>query len=395
MTPASFTEATLAQQPITECLEQLGWESIYAYNRENFGPGSLLGRDSDREVVLTRILRKKLIELNPGLPDTAYKDAVQKITATTASQNLVAINREKYNFMRNGVQVSFQNDNKKQVRRRLRVYNFDTPENNHFLCVRELWIQGDLYRRRADIVGFVNGLPLLFIECKNIYKNLKVAYEKNYSDYRITIPHLFHHNVIVMFANGERAKIGTITSEWGHFHEWKRRAEGEPGVVDMETLLKGVCDKRNFIDLVENFILFDESLGEPRKIMARNHQFLGVNRAVEAGTRAQGAKGEIGRVLAYPGSGQKLFNGAIYPQDTSYIGTGVHFSGADRPRRPGRADLQNLCRLRRGESRQRTLPCVRRQASRPIAGRAQVAYLFADSEIQSGRGSGQRVYTKG
>ena len=85
-----------------------------------------------------------------------------------------------------------------------------------------------------------------------------------------------------MFGNGEKARIGSITSGWEHYHEWKRLVEDGPGSVDMETLLKGVCDRRNFLDLVENFILFDDSAGETRKILARNHQFLGVNRAVEA-----------------------------------------------------------------------------------------------------------------
>ena len=165
-------------------------------------------------------------------------------------------------------------------------------------------MRGDLYRRRADIVGFVNGLPLLFIECKNIHKNLKTAFEKNFSDYLDTIPHLFHHNAIVMFGNGEQAKIGSITSRWEHFHEWKRLAEEEPGAVDMETLLKGICDKRNFLDLVENFILFDESRGEPKKILARNHQFLGVNRAIEAVRERKAQEGKLGVFWHTQGAGK-------------------------------------------------------------------------------------------
>ncbi len=165
-------------------------------------------------------------------------------------------------------------------------------------------MQGDLYRRRADIVGFVNGLPLLFIECKNIHRDLKAAFEGNYSDYGDTIPHLFHHNAMVMFANGEKARIGSITSRWEHFHEWKRLAEEEPGVVDMETLLKGVCDKRNFMDLVENFILFDDSSGETRKILARNHQFLGVNRAVQAVGDREKRQGRLGVFWHTQGAGK-------------------------------------------------------------------------------------------
>ncbi len=305
MTPAPYTEDTLVQQTTADYLEHpLGWESIYAHNAEDFGPNSLLGRASDREVVLTRYLSAALCSLNPGLPDAAYDDAVRQITATAASQTLVAANREQYDLLRDGVLVTFHNDKGERVRQRLKVFDFETPENNHFLCVRELWVRGDLYRRRADIVGFVNGLPLLFIECKNIHRNLKAAFEQNFSDYKTTIPHLFHHNAIVMFGNGEQAKIGSITSRWEHFHEWKRLAEEEPGVVDMETLLKGVCDKRNFMDLVENFILFDESFGETRKILARNHQFLGVNRAVEAVRKRKTRDGKLGVFWHTQGAGK-------------------------------------------------------------------------------------------
>ena len=283
MTSTAYTEDTLVQQTTADYLEhQLGWEAVYAHNREDFGPDSLLGRTSDREVVLTRTLRERLGALNPGLPEAAYAEAVRQLTTSVTSQTLVAANRAQYALIRDGVQVPFRNAKGELVRERLRVFDFDEPTNNHFLCVRELWVRGDLYRRRADIVGFVNGLPLLFIECKNIHRNLRAAFERNYSDYRDTIPHLFHHNAIVLFGNGAKAKLGSITSKWEHFHEWKRLDEAEPGVVDMETLLKGVGDKQNLMDLVENFILFDESSGEPKKILARNHQFLGVNRAIEA-----------------------------------------------------------------------------------------------------------------
>ena len=305
MTPSPYTEDTLVQQTTADYLEQeLGWESVYAYNQEDFGPDSLLGRASDREVVLARPLWERLAALNPGLPDEAYENAVRGITATAASQSIVAANREKYDLLRDGVPVAYRDARGRRERRRLRVFDFDEPENNRFLCVRELWVRGSLYRRRADIVGFVNGLPLLFIECKNIHRNLKAAFEQNYADYRDTVPHLFHHNAVVLFGNGEQARIGSITSRWGHFDKWKRLAEEEPGAVDMETLLKGVCGKRNFMDLVENFILFDESSGETRKILARNHQFLGVNRAVGAVRERQARAGKLGVFWHTQGAGK-------------------------------------------------------------------------------------------
>ncbi len=163
MTPFSgYTEDTLVQQTTAEYLEQeLGWESVYAYNSETFGPEGTLGRASDREVVLTRYLRSKIEELNPDLPASAHEDVVRQITTISATQTLLATNREKYELIKDGVQVTFRNEKGERVRQRLRVFDFDKPENNHFLCVRELWVRGDLYRRRADIVGFVNGLPLL------------------------------------------------------------------------------------------------------------------------------------------------------------------------------------------------------------------------------------------
>lgn len=305
MNPLAYTEDTLVQRTTAEYLEkQLGWESVYAHNREDFGPESLLGRATQHEVVLTGALRRKLVELNPAFPDAAYKDAVRQVISRTASQSLVAANREKYGFIRDGVRVTFRNDKGEAERALLRLLDFDEPENNEFLCVRELWVKGDLYRRRADIVGFVNGLPLLFVECKNIHRDLRVAFEENYSDYRDTIPHLFHHNAVVMFGNGDQARIGSITSRWEHFHEWKRLAEDEPGAVDMETLLKGVCDRRNFLDLIENFVLFDGSTGETQKILARNHQFLGVNRAVEAVRDREAREHKLGVFWHTQGAGK-------------------------------------------------------------------------------------------
>lgn len=300
-----LTEDTLVQQTTAEYLrDKLGWEHVYAYNVETFGPDGMLGRGSDREVVLTRYLRAKLTELNPDLPPEAYDDAIRQIIDYSSIQSYLATNREKYALLKDGVLVSFRNPKGEITKRRLRVFDFESPERNHFLAVRELWVRGDLYRRRADIVGFVNGIPLLFIECKNVHKNLETAYRKNLSDYKDTIPHLFHHNAVVILGNGVHAKTGSVSAPYEHFHEWKRLAEGEPGVVDMETLLKGVCEKRNFMDLFENFIAFDESSGKLEKVLARNHQYLGVNLAIAAVGGRKDRNGKLGVFWHTQGSGK-------------------------------------------------------------------------------------------
>ena len=98
-------------------------------------------------------------------------------------------------------------------------------------------------RRRPDLIGFVNGLPLLFVECKRPDKNLRRAYDENIADYRDTIPQIFHFNAFLMLANGVEAKIGSITAQYEHFSDWKRLAEEDAGVVQMETLVKGTCTK--------------------------------------------------------------------------------------------------------------------------------------------------------
>jgi type I restriction enzyme, R subunit len=305
MTPP-LNEDTLVQQTTADYLhKQLHWDdNIYAYNNETFGPEGTLGRRSDKDVVLTRYLGEALVTLNPGLPDAAYKDALQQITDTPAIQNMLQTNRDKYDLVKNGVQVQYRDAKGDLVKKRLKVIDFDNPDNNHFLCVRELWVKGDLYRRRADIMGFVNGLPLLFIECKTIYKDVRRAYDGNLSDYKDVIPHLFHHNAFIVLGNGVDAKIGSLSSKFEHFNDWKRLAESDPGVVDMETLLKGVCTKRDFLDLFENFIVFDESAGGLIKIVARNHQYLGVNKAIEATKNRKEREGKLGVFWHTQGSGK-------------------------------------------------------------------------------------------
>jgi type I restriction enzyme R subunit len=300
-----MNEDEMVQQTTADYMKKkLHWESVYAHNQETFGPDGLLGRTSDTEVVLVRYLRQKLEEFNPGFPVEAYDDAIRQIVEYSSTQTLLSINREKYSFIRDGILVTFRNKKGNIKKERLRLMNFDNPEKNHFLCVRELWIKGSLYRRRADIVGFVNGIPLLFVELKMVHKDLKNAYEQNLSDYKDTIPHIFHHNAIIILGNGIDAKLGTITSKYDYFKEWKRLSEKEPGVVDMETLLKGVCEQNNFIDVIENFIAFDDSTGSTRKILAQNHQFLGVNQSIDAVIDRKKRKGKLGVFWHTQGSGK-------------------------------------------------------------------------------------------
>ncbi len=300
-----MTEDRLVQKTTAEYFEsELGWNSVYAYNAEDFGQDSLLGRNDDTEVVLVQHLLKALKQYNPGLPETAYESAVTTIAATSVSKSALQANREKYGLFKSGVPVKFKNDKGIIEERRLKVFDFGDPLNNDFLVVRELWIAKLPYRRRPDIIGFVNGIPLLFIELKNIHKDIRRAYNENLKDYKDTIPHLFDHNAFIMLSNGDKARMGSLSARYGHFKDWKRLDEDEPGVVDFETMLKGVCTKSNFMDLFENFILFDESAGTLAKIVARNHQYLGVNRAVRSVRDRNALEGQLGVFWHTQGSGK-------------------------------------------------------------------------------------------
>lgn len=300
-----YTENVLVQNSAGQVLkEKLGWEVVYAYNKEVLGEQGTLGRSSYREVLLTRYLRQALFANNDWMTD-AYAEAVIKtLRQYVASASLMQINEEKYRLLRDGVKVQVKSPSGLFVYRKALIFNFNEPEKNHFLAVKEMKIHGALYRRRTDIVGFVNGVPLLFIELKKQTVDVKAAYDGNYTDYLETIPQLFHFNAFLMLSNGLEAKVGTMGSKYAFFHEWKRLKEEDAGAVDLETMLLGICDKRNFMDLFEHFILFDHSGGKCAKILARNHQYLGVNEAVESYKQRKLKAGKLGVFWHTQGSGK-------------------------------------------------------------------------------------------
>jgi type I restriction enzyme R subunit len=217
------------------------------------------------------------------LPEQAYNQAYEKLIEESITKSLAEINYEKHLLLRNGIPVDFINEKGEQIKNKtLKVFDFDNADNNNFLAVRQLWIVGrNSQPKRPDIIGFVNGIPLVFIELKNPSKNVREAYDNNFLDYLDVIPRLFHHNALVILSNGRESKIGSITSKYHHFHEWKRITEDDEGIVDLDRMIVGVCHKQRLLDLFENFILFDNSLGKVVKLIARNHQFIGVNKAIE------------------------------------------------------------------------------------------------------------------
>lgn len=300
-----YSENVLVQNSAGNLLKDgLGWDVQFAYNTEALGQNGTFGRKSFREIVLYRHLKSALYKNNDWLTEEYCDAAVKTLVAYTSSSSLMQINQEKYKMLRDGIPIKVKKPGGEQEDRLVRVFNFSLPEQNDFLAVKEMKIHGDLYRRRTDIVGFVNGIPLLFIELKRHNVDVMDAYMCNYRDYLDTIPHLFHFNAFIILSNGVKSKVGTLGSKYDFYNEWKRLREDDNGSVELETMLKGVCNKNNFMDLFENFILYDTSGGSTAKIMARNHQYLGVNEAVESYKNRKLNNGKLGVFWHTQGSGK-------------------------------------------------------------------------------------------
>lgn len=269
----AYSENVLVQGAAGDLLHnELGWELVYAYNAETLGASGTLGRTDYHEVLLIRYLRPALFRLNSWMTDRYADSIIRTLLETSSSATPLQTNEAKYRLITDGVPVDFHLPDGGVEKRLARVIDFDHPANDHFLAVKELMVEGPLYHRRADIVGFVNGIPLLFIELKKMGVDVRQAYDSNYRDYQHAVPQLFWFNAFVMLSNGVDSRVGTLGSKYEFFNEWKRLKEDDEGAVSLETMLRGICKKENFLDLLENFILFDHSGGHTAKIMARNHQ---------------------------------------------------------------------------------------------------------------------------
>jgi type I restriction enzyme R subunit len=248
------SEDRLVQATFADHLENaLGWESVYAWNQETFGPDGTLGRKDTRDIVLVRDLRAALARLNPELPPGAIEDAVTALTLHDPTRSLVQHNRGFHTLLRDGVPVRWRDGAGQMRQTQARLIDFRDPLNNRFLAVRELKITGlrtPNYNRRADLVCFVNGLPLVFIELKAVYLNVRAAYEGNLKDYldENVIAHAFHHNAFIVVSNGHAARYGSVTSGWDHYAEWKRLEETDKGSVAAEVLLNGMLARGRLLD---------------------------------------------------------------------------------------------------------------------------------------------------
>ena len=303
-----YSEDQLIEQPAINLLKEFGWETLNCFSEFEQTEESLLGRQTKSEVVLTARLRPALAKLNPdATPDTIDK-AIEELTQSRAVMSPVEANCEIYTLLKDGVKVNLADpDGEGETVEVLQVINWENPENNDFFAASQFWITGEMYTKRPDIVCFVNGIPLILMEFKRIDVHLHAAYNDNLRDYKTTIPHLFWYNAFILLSNGTKSKVGSLTADWEHFAEWKRiHSENEPPQASLKTILHALCTPERLLDVVENFILFMEVQGGLIKILAKNHQYLGVNNTIESLKRIEDNHGKLGVFWHTQGSGKSI-----------------------------------------------------------------------------------------
>ena len=309
---ANFITEDMIEQAI---LKKLG-EVAFGYDivvcdaspdkKEDLNDGT--GRSAKTECILPCILEDSLRRINPNIPAEKLTSVIKDLTADFSDSDLVSKNYELYSKIRNYIKIPILKNGKEDFDF-VKLIDFDNPENNTFTAVSQMWIKGRYNWRRPDIIVFVNGLPLVFIELKNGIVKVEEAYRKNLKSYIKDIPNLFAFNQICVLSNGFETRLGAFNATFDYFFEWLKQKEGEridrkaisENGVSAECFVDGLMHKDTLIDYIENFILFEN---KSIKIIAKNHQFLGVNNLMESVKNRKELKGKLGVFWHTQGSGK-------------------------------------------------------------------------------------------
>jgi len=293
------TSETTLEQTALDWFESLGWQTAFGPDISPDGPAC--ERQDYDQAVLNGRLQIALENINPNIPPDAVGEAVRKITRTE-SPSLIENNRRFHRMLTDGVDVSYMQDGR-EVHDKVWLLDLEDLENNDRLAVNQFTVIEDRRNRRPDIVIFVNGLPLGVIELKNPSDEkatIRHAFNQ-LQTYKSDIPGLFIYNELLVISDGLEARGGTLSSGWDRFMPW-RTIDGKEvaprGSVELEVLLKGVFEKRRFLDLVLNFVVFDDDGAAIAKKAAAYHQFHAVNKAVECALSACGIDADPGMLYA-------------------------------------------------------------------------------------------------
>ncbi len=269
-------------------LQQLGYATVFG---PHLAPREASSERADyRQIYLSGRLQAKLAALNPKIPLEGLQEALRKVQLANYP-TLIENNRAFHRLLVEGVDVEFRNREGQIVHDKVWLIDFANPTNNEFLAVNQFTVEEGHFNRRADVVVFINGLPLAVLELKNMadeQATIRKAFDQCQT-YKAQIPSLFNTNALLVISDGHEARLGTITSDWERFMAWRTVTGKElmpPGSLQLETLLKGVFEKARLLDLIRNFIVFEDDGQKVAKKLAGYHQFHAVNKAVESTVRA-------------------------------------------------------------------------------------------------------------
>lgn len=317
--PNFISEDDLEQAMVQHLQHLHGYDvqDCYTADPADFNDGS--GRNDKRDVILRDRLKAAAVALNPETPESAIDDALNRLCDRRQTMTPIAANRELYGLIRDGVRVTFKDARGRPRTERVRVIDFDHPHSPHnqFLVVTQLWIQSTgtaakATYRRPDVLLYVNGLPLVFAELKNANVKLRTAYDDNLTNYKADIPQLFLTNALCVLSNGLETRLGSLTAHWEHFFHWLRPDDEQEKIkreqiaqdgTSLERFLRGLGPKDRLLDYIENFILYHR---ETQKIIAQNHQFIGVNKSFEQFLRRSECGGRLGVFWHTQGSGKSF-----------------------------------------------------------------------------------------
>jgi len=310
--PNFISENQIENAAIRLLKDKFGYRTLNCLTQDADDLNDRSNRSSKQEVVLSDILKKNAAKLNSNIPEQVIDEALSRLIARRYAMSPILANKEVYGLIRDGIPVQYENAKGKTEHGIVRVIDFNNPTENDFLAVTQIWIKGDRYPRRPDIIIYINGLPLVFIELKNSNVKVQNAYEDNLINYKQDIPLLFQYNAFCVLSNAIETRVGSFTAGWEFFFNWLRpddetekvdRKEIEQKGTSFERLISGLFTKDRLLDYIENFILYYK---ENAKIIAQNHQFLGVNKAIESFKERKAKKGKLGVFWHTQGSGKSF-----------------------------------------------------------------------------------------